>query len=64
MEITIKIPNSIQEYCKEKGYSEEQTKKLFQSFLDNLFEDADMYNHLVTDFELWMEDGGSELLEE
>jgi hypothetical protein len=64
MNISIEIPNTIQSYCKEKGYNEDDTKRLFKEFLYNLFEESDMYDHLVTDFDLWITDLGKDILKE
>jgi len=38
MEITISIPSQIIDFCKQCGFSEEETVKLFKSFITEMFD--------------------------
>jgi hypothetical protein len=54
MQITIKIPERIIQLCKECGWDEEQTKKVFIEYLGDIFENP--YNHFEIDFDNWVND--------
>ena len=57
MEVTIKIPEFIIKLCKECGFDEEQTKKLFRGYINRISHDD--YGQFSANFEDWL-DGDDE----
>jgi len=62
MEITIKIPEFIIKLCKECGFDEEQTKKIYRGYINEISDDD--YGQFNANFEDWLGDDEDGLIEE
>lgn len=54
MQVTINIPEGIIQTCKECGWNEEQTKKVFVEYLQEVT--SHLYNQFEIDFDNWIND--------
>ena len=62
MEVTIKIPEFIINLCKECGFDEKQTQKLFRGYINEISNDG--YGQFNTNFEDWLQDDEDCLIQE
>ena len=58
MQVTINIPEGIIQTCKECGWNEEQTKKVFSEYLGEITQHP--YNQFEINFDEWINDEDNE----
>ena len=54
MIVEVNIPRNIINTCRECGWDEEETKKYFSQYLDEVINHP--YGQFEIDFEMWLED--------
>lgn len=62
MEVTIKIPQSIINTCKECKWDEQQTKAIFLAYLDDIMQHP--YNQFKIDFDNWINGDGEDYIDD